>query len=162
MKINRYNIKKYIIIGILAIIVIWWVTTRYLISDRAKIKKTIRKVRIALEDLDTNGVMKHISRDYHDKDGHTKREIFMVLFRYENIYRSIKVNIFSTDINIMQEGGDNIALVEIIATVNAIGKSERKIQLLDRSAEKYKFIFKFRKEGAKWKIFEFIDYQPLS
>ncbi len=161
MEIDKLKIKKIIIISILSLIAIWWIYTRYIVTDEAKIRKTIRTVKGAIQELDTNTIMKYISRDYHDKEGHTRSEIFQVLFRYERVYKKVDIFIFSTDIQIYNEVGEKVALIEVIASVNGVSKAEEKLPLFREPSEKYKFIFKFLKEGNTWKILEFIDYNPV-
>ncbi len=161
MKLDKSKIQKIVIISILSLIAIWWIYTRYIISDEAKIKKTIRKVQSASREMDTNTIMKYISRDYLDQEGNTRSEIFKALFRYERIYSRVEIKIFTIDINIFNELGKKIAIVDIVASVNAYGKNEEPAILFKKQSERYLFKIKFRKDGNTWKILEYLDHHPV-
>ena len=161
MEIDKLKIKKIIIISLLSIIAIWWIYTRYLISDEAKIRKTIRTVQKAFKEMDINTIMKYVSRDYRDREGYTRREIFQYLFRYEKIYDRIEVKVFTIDIDIFNETGNKVALLTVSATVNAYARGNREIMLFKEQSERYELKFKLRKEGNTWKVIEYLDYKPI-
>ncbi len=161
MKLDKSKIQKIVIISILSLIAIWWIYTRYIISEEAKIKKTIRAVQSASKEMDTNTIMKYIARDYHDKEELTRQDIFRILFRYERIYSRVEIKIFTIDINIFNELGKKTALVDIIASVNAYSKSEVKVIIFKKQSERYLFKIKFQKDGNTWKIIEYLDHQPV-
>ena len=161
MEIDRLKLKKIIIIFVLVIIAIWWIYTRYLISDEAKIRKAMRKVQVAFREMDINTILKYVSRDYRDKDGYSKRELFQILFRYEKLYDSIDIKVHTTDIDIFNETGQKVALLIVTFTVNAYSRGEQKPLLFSDQSDRYEIKLKLRKEGNNWRVLEYLDSQPI-
>jgi len=112
------------------------------VSEKDRVKKTIKTAVKAVNDKDYHKFMKQFSIEYRDEYGNTWGTLFFYLKNNLENYQKVRVSVSNLDVKIE----DKIALVRLFGkgeAVNSYGEIFR---------EAGRFIVKLKKEATIWKI----------
>ncbi len=112
------------------------------VSEKDRVKRTIKTAVKAINDKDYHKFMKQFSIEYRDEYGNTWGTLFFYLKNILKNYQEVSVSVSNLDIKIE----DKIALVKLFGK----GKAEDSYGEVIREAGR--FIVKLKKEAGRWKI----------
>lgn len=119
-----------------------YIKKKFFISDKERIKKTLKLTEKYLEEKDHINFMKQFSIEYRDDFGNTWGTLFFLVKNVMKNYKKIRVSLSKVSIKI--EGKE--------AEVRFIGKGEGISSYGEVIREIGRFRIKMKKEGTKWKI----------
>lgn len=119
-----------------------YIKKKFFISNKERIKKTLKLAEKYLEEKDHIRFMKQFSIEYRDDFGNTWGTLFFFVKSIMKNYQKIRVSL--SKVNIKIEGEE--------ATVRFIGKGEAVSDYGEVIREMGRFLIKMEKEGTKWKI----------
>lgn len=117
------------------------------VSPEQQVRDTLEAIEIAVEARSLSGIMEHVSDDYQDHRGQTKKDVARLMqlqiIRNQNI--TIFTRIKSIDIN------DGIAGVELSSAM-ASRAIDLSIESNRLKADTAKFSLVLTKEGNQWQV----------
>ncbi len=139
--------KKIIIIFSIIILIgtFFFVKKFIFVSEKDRVKKTIKTAVKAINDKDYHKFMKQFSIEYRDEYGNTWGTLFFYLKNNLENYQKVHVSISNLDVKIE----DKIALVKLFGKGEAVNSYGEIIR------EAGRFIVKLKKEAPGWKIIWF-------
>jgi len=136
--------KKIIIIFSIIILIgaFFFVKKFIFVSEKDRVKKTIKTAVKAINDRDYHKFMKQFSIEYRDEYGNTWGTLFFYLKNNLKNYQKVNVSVSNLDVKI----DDKIALVRLFGKGEAVNSYGEIIR------EAGRFIVKLKKEATGWKI----------
>ena len=119
-----------------------YIKKKFFISDKERIKRTLKLAEKYLEEKDHIKFMKQFSIEYRDDFGNTWGTLFFFVKNVMKNYEKIRVSL--SKVNIKIEGKE--------AVVRFIGKGEVVSNYGEVIREMGRLLIKMKKEGTKWKI----------
>ncbi len=117
------------------------------LSPEQKIRATLQAIETGVEDRSLSAIMEHVSEDYQDHRGHTKKEVARIM--QLQIIRNQNINIF-THIKSIDINGD-VASVELSSAM-ASRALDLSLESNRLKADTARFSLVLAKEGDRWRV----------
>jgi hypothetical protein len=144
------------VVVILAAICCFVLIKYLLISDEARIRKVIYKGKVAIEQEDFEGALRHVSRDYHDDYGLNKMAIAAILKRVYAEFDNIGIHMKQMDIEIIESG---LGRATFLTWVTVQGR-EGVGYIVGNAETPSRVVFTLAKERGKWRVVKVEGIEP--
>lgn len=119
-------------------------------GDEELIKQAVAEAAASAGRKDISGVIKHLSKDYHDDRGLDYRAVKGVIFG--ELIKPGNVKVFVTAVSVELKPPRAIAVAKVVLMRGKDVKSVKDI--IPDDADAYKFTLLFNKEENGWKVFD--------